>query len=261
MKKQTLRTTVIVLIFFLTYYIGSMYFGVIKSNLDKLTQFGLASYVITYFIIGLPIFLGTYLISNKQSILKSLGLQSNILRAFVIAGIFALPMFIGGAVFSKPERNIEIEDAVAGTICAGFFEELYFRGFFFGQLFKHTRLGFITSILLGAIVFASGHLYQSQNFSETIGIFAVTFMGSVFFAWLYTEWNYNLWVPIWLHTLMNASWMLFRMDDTALGNTTSNIFRGVTIALAIMFTIIYKRKKGQHFLINKRTLLIKSDAN
>lgn len=75
-----------------------------------------------------------------------------------------MPMLLGALLFFKFNQQIDIENLIAGTIIAGFMEELYFRGFQFGQLFRKTDLGFIPSIFLGALIFAPGHLYQSQIF-------------------------------------------------------------------------------------------------
>ena len=85
----------------------------------------------------------------------------------------------------------------------------------------------------------------------------ITFFGAIFFAWLYVEWNYNLWIPIFTHTLMNVSWNLFEVDSSALGDIKANIFRGLTIITAILFTILYKRKKNQKIIINRQTLMLK----
>jgi len=166
-------------------------------------------------------------------------------------------MFIGGHIFYKFNQEIIISKLIAGTIFAGFFEELYFRGFLFGQIFRNTKLGFLPSIIIGALVFAAAHLYQSRDISTMTGIFITTFMGAIFFAWLFVEWDYNLWVPVFMHTLMNLSWILFNISDNALGNINSNIFRGLTIAVAIILTILYKRKQGQTLSINRNTLLKK----
>ena len=74
-------------------------------------------------------------------------------------------------IFFEFKEEISIQNLVAGSIVVGFVEELFYRGFLFGQLFKYTRLGFISSVILGAALFASGHLYQSQDTIELIGIF------------------------------------------------------------------------------------------
>ncbi|MGE9314412.1 lysostaphin resistance A-like protein [Niabella sp. CJ426] len=174
----------------------------------------------------------------------------------MIAGtVFSLPMFVGGLLQSKLAADISIPNLIAKTIFAGLFEELYFRGFLFGQLFRKTRLGFLPAIILCSVIFAMGHLYQSQDPGVLLGVFLTTFMGSVLFAWLFVEWNYNLWIPVFMHTMMNLSWHLFAVSENALGTASFNIYRGITIALAIVLTIMYKKRNGHKLSVNKQTLL------
>ncbi len=255
-SNNTFKIILLVLLSFTAYYFLFTTFKPIKIIIDKITHQGLISYILTYFIIGFPIFLGTILIDKTTNIFKSLGLSSNVLTAIWTSLLFTLPMFLGGFFFFKFNQNIDFEYLIAVTIVAGFMEELYFRGFLFAQLFRKTNLGFIPSIILGALVFAFGHLYQSQNISELIGIFIITFLGAVFFAWLYVEWNYNLWVAIFTHTLMNLSWNLFEVDNSALGDVKANIFRGLTILMAILFTILYKRSRNEKLIINRQSLML-----
>ena len=243
---------------FAVYLLLREYFAPIKEQLDKITQNGLANYILTYAILGTPIYIGAYIINPKLSIIRNLGLYHNPIKPFMIALLFSMPMFLGGFAFFKLNGDFSVPNLIAGSIVIGIVEELFFRGFLFGQLFKYTRLGFISSIVLGAIVFASGHLYQSHDTVELIGIFSVTFMGAVLFAWLFVEWNYNLWIPIFLHALMNLSWHVFEMDPTALGGVLPNVFRGLTISLAIVFTIMYKRRRKLDLIITKNKLLRKT---
>lgn len=251
---KTIRNTLITLLCFLGYYIAFEYFGKIMEFADRFFNYRLFSYFITYIIIGIPIFLGTYFINNSYKVFTNLGLSKNILRGLTLAILFVIPMFIGSLIFFQFKPKIIIPNLVAGTIFAGLFEELYFRGFLFGQIFRNTKLGFIPSVIVGAIVFASAHLYQSEDFSTMTGIFITTFLGAIFFAWLFVEWDYNLWVPVFLHTLMNLSWNLFIVSDNALGNLRSNIFRGLTIAAAIILTLLYKRKHRLKLAVNRNTL-------
>lgn len=258
MKSIQFIRVLIIILSFATYYFLFSNFKFIKVELDTITKQGLISYILTYFIIGIPIFIGTFLLDKTTNILKSLGLSTSLFTAIWTSILFTLPMFIGGLFFFKFNPNIDFQNLIAGTLIAGFMEELYFRGFLFGQIFKKTNLGFIPSILFGALLFAFGHLYQSQDINELVGIFIVTFSGAIFFAWLYVEWKYNLWIPILTHTLMNLSWNLFNVADSALGDLTANIFRALTIIIAIVFTVIYKKRKEEKLIINKKTLMIKS---
>ena len=57
---------------------------------------------------------------------------------------------------------------------------------------------------------------------------------------------------------MNLSWEIFKVSENALGGVTSNVFRGATIAVAIVATIIYKKRKGMKLVVNKQTLWWKS---
>lgn len=250
------KTILITLLAFAAYFIlDELYFRSLRSSINSsLQQIGL-SHTITYLILGIPIFLGTVLLHEQKDFFKSLGLNKSILQGAAFSFLCTLPMFLGyGSVFEF-NSNISLDKILIGVIAAALFEELYFRGFLFGQLFRYTKLGFIPAVILGAILFGLVHLYQGKETSEIIGIFLVTFSGGLLFAWLYAEWNYNLWVPIFLHLFMNLSWDLFNVDDSALGGHYANIFRMATIALSIILTIIYKRRRGWSMEVNRKTLL------
>jgi membrane protease YdiL (CAAX protease family) len=255
--KQNHKAIIFTLLFFAIYLFFKQYFSTIKGYLDTYTNNGLLSYILTYIIIGTPIYIGTFLISPRENVLTNLGLNHNPIKPFLIALVFSLPMLIGGLLLFKLNPNISFPKLVAGTIVVGFIEELFFRGFLFGQLFKFTKLGFVSSLIIGAVLFASGHLYQSKDNFELVGIFIVTFMGAFLFAWLYVEWNFNLWIPVFLHSLMNLAWHLFEMDETALGGILPNVLRGFTIFIAIFFTIIYKRKNKIELAITVDKLIFK----
>ncbi|MCB0636523.1 MAG: CPBP family intramembrane metalloprotease [Lewinella sp.] len=248
------RAIILTLLGFAVYLWLRPYFGEVKSWLDGLTGIGLLSYMLTYLLFGLPLFVATGLINRDGRIFRHLGLVAPVGPALGWALVFALPMLLGGALFFPLAQELSAANLIAGSLVIGWVEEVFFRGFLFGQLYRHTRLGFLPAIFVGAVVFATGHLYQSQETGELLGIFAVTFMGAVLFAWLYVEWDDNLWVPIFLHALMNLAWHLFDMDTTALGGALPNLLRGLTIALAILLTIRHRRRRGQPMAITRRGL-------
>jgi membrane protease YdiL (CAAX protease family) len=190
----------------------------------------------------------TRIFVSWQDLFATLGLRSNILRAFAIAAIFTLPMFLGSAFTGTFTVSRDPLTLLHLTLFAGFMEELLFRGFFFGLLFYKLRLGFLPAILPGAFIFGAGHLYQSSIPMEALSIFAITFVGSAWFAWLYVEWNRNLWVPALLHVFMNTSWVLFEVADNAAGTLYLNIFRGLTIGVSIFVTIRFRKKQGGMFM-------------
>jgi membrane protease YdiL (CAAX protease family) len=167
-------------------------------------------------------------------------------------------MIIGSAIIGTLNSNISLHKVLSSTLYSGFFEELAFRGFLFGLLFRYHRWGFIPAVLAGSLIFGAAHLYQGNDIMSALGSFGIAALGAVWFSWMYVEWSYNLWVPIGMHTLMNASWIFFSVSTTAAGDIASNIVRGLTIATAIAATILYKKKHKLPYLINKRTLWISS---
>ena len=159
MMNKTLRTSIAVVISFLTYYIVFKYFEKIFTTIDILVKFRIISYIITYIIVGISLFIGTAIIHRDFRIFRYLGLKASFFTGFLLAILFTLPMFIGGFTFFHVNYKVSLPAIIQLTICAGLFEELYFRGFLFGQLFRYTKIGFIPSVFLGALIFASGHLY------------------------------------------------------------------------------------------------------
>ena len=253
-----MRNLLIVLVAFLIYYGVKEYFGDLMKSADMVFHSRAVSYFIVYLVIGTPLFLATLLIRKEGTVISALGVGKGALTGLVAALIFSIPMFIGGMIFYTLTSGISVERLLMATVFAGSFEELYYRGFLFGMLFRFTNLGFIPSVLLSAVLFASGHVYQSPDFTTATGIFLTTFIGAFFFAWLYAEWQLNLWVPIFLHTFMNLAWEIFSVSDNALGGLTSNLFRAMTIALAIILTLIYQRKKEIPLSVSRSTLWRKS---
>lgn len=74
--------------------------------------------------------------------------------------------------------------------------------------------------------------------------------GELYFSWMYVEWNFNIWIPVGLHILMNGAWHIFMMEGTevAAGGLISNIARLISIALAIGITVYYHKKSGKKVL-------------
>lgn len=104
---------------------------------------------------------------------------------------------------------------------------------------------FLLTLKFPSVLFGLGHIYQGHDIVSSLAAFGVTFIGSVYFCWMYAAWKFNLWVPIWLHILMNAAWVIFNVTGTedAVGGLSSNLVRVVSIVLAIAITIYFHKKK------------------
>lgn len=170
--------------------------------------------------------------------LENLGLRRGVARGMLVGSIVTLPMPIILAISGHAEfgASIAVQVGVFGLI-SGIAEEVRFRGFAFGLLYRKLRLGFWPSIILPTLFFGLGHLYEVHGISDSLAIIALTGFGSIWFGWLYVRWEYNLWIPIAVHALMNSWWTIFSASETALGGLEANIARLLTILLSIVLTL------------------------
>ena len=190
---------------------------------------------------------------------KSMGIDKGFLKGLGVAFLFTLPMLIGFAYFGEWNTELTFRKFYWGVILAALAEELFYRGFLFGQLYRFGGWGFIPAGLLSALIFGSMHLYQANDWLSAFGIFAITGMGGMWFAWLYIEWGKNLWLSVFLHFFMNCYWVIFGMADNAAGGFYANVFRTITITLTIVVTIYLHKRNGRK-AITKSKLWRNRDA-
>ncbi len=192
---------------------------------------------------------------KPNTIINELGLQKDFIVGLKYAFIFTLPMLIGYFLMGNYNGHQTLLENFLKAFKDGFREEIFFRAFLFGQLFRQVKLGFIPAVVVNGLIFGLLHIYQAQSISEGFGIFAITFAGAVWFAWLFIEWKENLWLPIFLHFFMNFYWHIFSTENSALGGLMLNLPRILTIAISVYLTIKLCRKNG--FLIINKTNLFK----
>lgn len=184
------------------------------------------------------------LFHSPKNIFKSMGIDKGFWKGLGWAFLFTLPMLIGYASLGEFNAEISYKKFYWMVILAPLAEELFFRGFLFGQLFRFGGWGFIPAGLLSALIFGSMHLYQADDFGSAVGVFMMTGMGGMWFAWLYIEWGKNLWLSIFLHFFMNAYWGVFAIADNAAGGFNANVFRTITIVATIVVTIYFQKRNG-----------------
>ncbi len=254
------KTILIVLISFSIFLIMLNYvFERFFVILNDLSDYKSMNYVLVYLLIGMPLYGAVLILHPPGFFFPSLGFHREIFKALLFTFICNIPLLLGFVLLYSFNQGITLDLIVVTVFAAAFFEELYFRGFLFGQIFRFTRFGFVPAIIIPSVIFALLHLYQSQDLVTMVGIFLVTLAGSAFFAWVYIEWDNNLWFPIFLHLFMNLIWSLFYGGSNALGSLYENIFRMITIALVIIGTLYYKKKRGLKLVINKDTLWMKRE--
>lgn len=251
-----MKRTLIILTAFVLFFV-LWYFNIAIRPLNRIIGDSLsAHYALNYLIAGLVPVGALFLLHTRRDILPAMGLS----RGFGVGLLFAigatLPMFIGYAFIGQLNSELTFDKALTWIVIAGLFEEIVFRGFIFGQLFRYAGWGFLPAALPTALVFGSLHLYQGHDLASALGSFGITALGSLFFSWIYVEWNYNLWSVIWLHVLMNAPWILFHVSASgAVGSTEANILRFSTIALSVLLTLYYKKRQQLPYLITSKTMI------
>lgn len=185
------------------------------------------------------------LVAGPGHAVAALGLRGHPLRALLLAAVLTAPMAIGLALHVPPALTAALPvDLLRMAVLPGFGEEVLYRGLLFGLLFRYAGWGFLPAALLAALVFGAAHLYQGGDPGEAAGIFALTAIGSLWFAWLYVEWADDLWVPIAFHMLMNAWWIVFPVADNAMGPAWTVGLRLAVVLLAVLVTIARAARRG-----------------
>lgn len=169
----------------------------------------------------------------------ALGLDRGAGRGLTFGVLATLPMAIGFATTGTLDRGIGPLLLPFGVIVWPMAEEVVFRGYAFGLLRRRAGWGFWAAALATAAVFGLGHLYnvtvREAPWPEAAGVVAITGVGGILFAWIYERWD-TLWAPFAGHAMMNLWWVVFAVDDNALGGWAANAFRLFTIGVAIAWT-------------------------
>lgn len=249
MKQKSKLSFVIPLTFLFSFYGKSFVFNVLGLQVDQKW----VSLVMTYLWWILPT-LFVLKALKIEPLFNSIGFSSKWKNPLLFSLVCVSPMFLGSWFLGKMAPSPDIFELFRGSALPGVFEEWLFRGFLFGILFRKAGWGFILASLLGSLLFGFAHVYQGSGWLQTSLIFLVTGMGAVWFAWLFVEWEYNLWVPIFLHAFMNLSWILFEVSENALGGLGANVFRVMTIALTVILTIRHGKQNGFH--VNRSNLIV-----
>jgi len=261
MKQRKVLNIIIILIL----YLGIININIIRFKINLLSS--LNYYIQRPIILSLETII-TLLISfflikflkSKRKVFDILGLSKKIAKGWFIAFLFTLPMLIG-FLFVAPLQGFTQKSLLMilyNAILAGFVEELIFRAFPIAFLHRILKVGFLPTILITSFLFAFMHIGQGNgDISEIINVLLITFIGSFVFGWVFIEWDYNLWIPIGLHTFMNMYWMAFDLNSpNVVGSYWANLFRGISILLIISITLWRVRKNGSN--LKRKWILIKN---
>ena len=132
------------------------------------------NYILNYLIAGLIPAAALLLLHRPGTILYRLGLTHGFGRGMLFGTLSTIPMLAGYAVIGSFNRETPPDHMFTFIVVAGFFEELIFRGFVFGELFRTARWGFLPAATLTALAFGSLHLYQGDDLISASAAFGVT---------------------------------------------------------------------------------------
>jgi uncharacterized protein len=201
-----------------------------------------------------PMAVAAWIVGPRQA-LSCLGLTAPFREGLVLAaGCTAIVLaWIAATSTPIPLRELPLE-LVRSAVLPGFAEEILFRAFLFGFLFRFAGWGFLPAALLSSLVFGHEHFYQGGDAMEALAIAALTAVGGVWWSWLLVEWRWNIWVPVAFHVLLNGYWTAFDVADNAFGGAMAVGVRLLCIAISVVVTVVLARRRGGLRLTGRRWL-------
>ena len=190
-------------------------------------------------------FLFVMAIFGLRPSLSILGIDRPVAPGLILAISATSFMGIGLAFSHQPSEASDLVPVLLRrALVSGLTEEVLYRGFLFGILFRVARISFIPAAIASAALFGAMHVAQGADLIESVIIFAVTSIGGSWFAWLFVAWGNNIWVPASLHVSMNGLWELFEVSNTAAGSFLTDLLRASVIVVSIMLTWLYTKHRG-----------------
>ena len=253
--KWQVAITVIITYFVLARYVGPTSRGLVKalageaSPLLRHTVRALLHYPGPYILV--PAFV-TALIVGRKNMLSVWGFDKLPWRGLGFALLCTLPLPLV-YVFAYPvsETSTLFVRMVNSAVLPGIAEEVLYRCFLFGVLFRAAKWGFLPAAMLGAVIFGGGHLYQGYEILDSLAVFGITAVAALWWAWIYVEWNYNPWVPIGFHVFMNGWFVLFTVSDTAMLPIVGEIARASVVIISLGLTIWIRQKQGGRKIVGR----------
>ncbi len=181
-------------------------------------------------------FAAARLAAGRARTLAALGIGASIGTGAVFGVVAAVPMLAQGIAVATG-FSTELRTWI-GVVVAPFVEELFFRGVLVGLPVRCGGLRFWPVALVAALLFGAMHVPWDDSLQPGhLGVFAATFAGGTWYAWIVRSWGWNLWTTIVLHAAMNAAWTVTGAADDAAGGVWANAGRAGTIAVGTVWTM------------------------
>lgn len=208
------------------------------SRIAALAVLGYGLYVVAPLMTAVVLF-------GRSRALSALGLTGSLLVAFGFAGACCLIVLTGIALTSPPAAADQLGlELMRSAVLPGVAEEVLYRAFLFGFLYRFAGWGFVPAALVSAAIFGVEHLYQGADALEAGAIALLSGIGGLWWSWLLVEWRWNAWIPIAFHVLLNAVWTAFDVSDSALGGGWEIGLRLACMVASIGLTVVVASRRG-----------------
>ena len=253
LSKWQLAAIVIITFFVLdNIYLGPVSWGFVnRLGGDGLSWQSLSAAVVVHYgpYVLVPIFIAM-LIFGRANLLHLWGFDKMPWRGLGFALLCTLPLpLVYMLAYPISDLSTLPLRYLSDALLPGIAEEVLYRCFLFGLLFRAAQWGFLPAAILGAVIFGSGHLYQGHAILDSLGVFGITAFAALWWAWIYVEWDYNPWVPIGFHVFMNGWFVIFTVSETALLPLAGEIARASVVVISIVATLAMKPRQGGRTII------------
>lgn len=174
-----------------------------------------------------------------------LGLSKPLRVAWLFSLAVTLPSVLLRFAVAGTRLQFSAAPLLMSAVASPLSEELLFRGYLFGQLYRRAGWPFWAAALVNAVPFVAGHFYQLSgsgwelvvSLAELLLLVGVS---ALFAAWVYVRWECNLWVVIFIHALLNLYSTIFATSGTSGFGWVDNVAWLATLILVVVGTITRK---------------------
>ena len=176
MNRTNFNLLVLFLFFGIYFGLDQLFFASVQSKMSNLIHNRALGHMTAYVLSLLPLFLAALLLKPKdqETLMSKFGLNGSLGLGIGVGALVTLPMFIGYAFRFTLIKEPDFNSLIINSVSAGVFEELIFRAYFFGLVYRYTSyIGDITRICTATSLSKSGSDGVDANFCNNIFGFSI----------------------------------------------------------------------------------------
>jgi membrane protease YdiL (CAAX protease family) len=195
----------------------------------------------------IPVALGLILVYGLRPArwARELGMNRPFGKALLLALLITTPLYLVPLALQAPLSTETWLDHLFGAGVWPLREEIGYRGYAFGQIYRYSGLGFWPSGLFTSALFGLGHMSNAAlagyGLAGQLANASFVAISSLGLAWIYAKWNRNLWLVFFLHGFANLWGSLFQLGDVAIESWLFSALLVSTLAFGIGLTLLRSR--------------------